>query len=306
MRVVFAGTGAFGIPALRELVTGGLAPSLVISQPDRPKGRRGSATPPPLAEAAKELGLPLYQPPRINRAEARARLEEEAPDVLVVVAYGQILRPSVLGIPLLGCVNVHGSLLPRHRGASPIQASILAGDEETGVTVMMMDEGLDSGPILLQESMVLSGDETGGSLHDRLAALGGPLLLRALRGLEVGDLEARPQDDARATVCGLLGKDDGRLDWNQPATVLERRVRAFDPWPGSYTEVSVRGNPLRLGVDAVEVVPEASGSPGTLLEASGERLVIAAQDGGLRLLRVTPAGKRLQDAAAFLRGYQLP
>ncbi|NRA96032.1 MAG: methionyl-tRNA formyltransferase, partial [Planctomycetes bacterium] len=213
MRIVFAGTGAFGVPALAGLVAAGMAPDLVVSQPDRAKGRSGTATPPPLAEEATRLGLPLFQPEKLNRPEPRARLEALRPAALVVIAYGQILLPKVLASPRLGCVNVHGSLLPRHRGASPVQAALLAGDGETGVTIMLMDEGLDSGPVLMQDRMPLTGDETGGGLHDRLAERGAALLVEALRGLESGTATPRQQDHALATTCGLIEKKDARLEW---------------------------------------------------------------------------------------------
>ena len=305
MRIVFAGTGPFGIPSLRALVTSGMRPDLVVSQPDRPKGRRGTPTPPPLAEAALELGLPLFQPDRLNRPGPRERLEELAPDVMIVIAYGQILRPKVLAIPWLGCVNVHGSLLPRHRGASPVQASILAGDEESGVTVMLMDEGLDSGPVLGHASVSLSGAETGGALHDQLAELAGPVLVDSLRGYAGGEIEPRPQDSSQVTTCGLIAKSDARLDWDRPAAELERRVRAFDPWPGAFTSCEIRGKDLRVVVEQVAVEPDVSAEPGLVTAAEGDRLVVGTSSGGLRLLKLKPSGKKSMDAGAFLRGYAL-
>lgn len=303
LKIVFAGTGAFGVPSLVALVEAGMAPELVVSQPDRAKGRSGSATPPPLAEEAARLGLPLFQPEKLNRPEPRAQLSALRPDVMVVIAYGQILRPKVLAIPRLGCVNVHGSLLPRHRGASPVQAALLAGDRETGVTVMLMDEGLDSGPILLQDRVVLVGNETGGSLHDSLARQGGPLLVDALQRLDAGTIEPRPQDQAVATTCGLIKKSDARLDWTRSARELERRVRAYDPWPGAFTTLPVRGRELRVVVEAVAVVDTVAGVPGQVVTAGDGRLVVAAGEGGLALERLKPAGKRAMDADAFLRGY---
>ena len=303
MRLVFAGTGPFGIPCLSALVTSGLRPELVISQPDRPKGRRGTPTPPPLAAAARDLDLPLYQPERLNRREPRVRLEEVAPDVMVVIAYGQILRPRVLGIPPLGCVNVHGSLLPRHRGASPVQASILAGDGESGVTVMLMDEGLDSGPILGRVRLGLTGRETGGELHDTLAELAGPVLVEALRGLESGAVVPEAQDATLVTTCGLITKGEGRIDWTRTAVDLDRRVRAYHPWPGAHTSCLVRDKELRIAIEGAVVEPDVAAAPGTVVEASGDRLVVATGDEGLRLTSLKPPGKRTMDAAAFLRGY---
>ncbi len=305
MRIVFLGTGEFGVPSLRALAEADMAPALVVSQPDRPKGRRKTPTPPPLAAEALALGLPLFQPAKVNRPDVRERIAAVSPDVLVVIAYGQILRPKLLAIPRLGSVNVHGSLLPRHRGASPVQAALLAGDRGTGVTVMLMDEGLDSGPILLQDTIPLNGQETAGALHDVLAERGAPLLVRALQGLRSGELQPVEQDHEGATTCGLMTKTDAQLDWTLPAEQLERRVRAYHPWPGTFTTACVRGKSLRVVVEEACVEPEVRGAPGEVREASGDRIVVAAGSGGLRLLKLKPAGKNAMDAAAFLRGYPL-
>ncbi|MAG56668.1 MAG: methionyl-tRNA formyltransferase [Planctomycetes bacterium] len=309
MKIVFAGTAEFGVPSLRRLVAEGLAPELVISQPDRPKGRRGTPTPPPLAAEAAALGLPLYQPQRLNRPEPRERIGALQPDVLVVIAYGQILKPKVLALPRLGCVNLHGSLLPRHRGASPVQAAILAADAETGVTVMCMDEGLDSGPLLLAGRTPIAGDDTGGTLHDRLSEMGAPLLVEALRGLDAGTIVPEPQDPAQITTCGLIDKRDGLIDWTSGATEIERRSRAYDPWPGGYTFATVRDRELRLVVERAEVVEpsdRAAGAvPGCVVHAEGDDLQVATGQGVLRLLRLKPAGKRAMVTAEFLRGYPL-
>lgn len=305
MKVVFAGSGAFGVPTLHALCRSGLRPALVVSQPDRPAGRSRAPAPNPLAAEARALDLPLFQPERLNRPGALDRLRAEAPDVLVVVAYGQILKPAALAVPRVGCVNVHGSLLPRHRGASPVQAAILAGDAETGVTIMLMDEGLDSGPVLAMTRTPIGADETAGDLHDRLAELGAPLLVAALRGLEAGTVRAEPQDAASATTCGLIRKGDGALDWSLPAEVLDRRIRAFTPWPGAATTLPVRGKPLPLTVEKAR--PESAGPArapaGTVIEAAGARLVVACGSGALSILRVRPAGKRSQDVEEFLKGY---
>jgi methionyl-tRNA formyltransferase len=306
LRIVFAGTGAFGIPTLRHLHRSGFEIALVISQPDRPAGRRKALTPPPLAEEAAALGLPLFQPEKLNRPEARGRLAELEPAALVVVSYGQILGSKVLAIPAHGCFNLHGSLLPRHRGASPIQAAILAGDAHSGVTAMLMDSGLDTGPILLQEAVPLRPRETAGELHDRLAALGAPLMERALRGHASGEVVPRAQDSARVTTCGLISKEDGRLDWSRSAVALERRIRAMCPWPGAFTTAPGARGPLRLLIEeaALEEGP-ATAEPGEVLEASARALIVAAGEGALRLIRVKPAGRRALDAAAFLRGHRL-
>lgn len=305
MNLVFAGTGAFGIPALEALCAKGWAPRLVVSQPDRPAGRRRSLTSPPLAARARELELPLFQPERLNRPEPRARIAAESPDALVVIAYGQILKPKVLGLPPWGCLNVHGSLLPRHRGASPVQAAILHRDEETGVSVMRMDEGLDTGPVFAARRTPIAPEETAGALHDRLAKLGAELLIEVLADLRSGVARAVPQDPEDATTCGLITKEDGRLDWSRPAVELAARVRAYTPWPGAFTFVEVRGKALRIGLDRVRVVDgdASSVAPGTILEAEGDALVVAAGEGALALEILRPAGKKAMNAAAFLRGY---
>jgi methionyl-tRNA formyltransferase len=306
MNVVFCGTGAFGVPALHALVAAGKRPSLVVTQPDRPAGRKRELKPSPIKEAALALGLELFQPEKINREEALSRLRAEAPDVLIVVAYGQILRRAVLDLPRLGCVNLHGSLLPRHRGASPIAAALAAGDAVAGVAAMLMDEGLDTGPVLGVVSDAVRPDDDAGTLHDRLAALGAPLLVRTLDELAAGAARPVPQDDARATVCRTLSRDDARLPWTKPAPELERLVRAMRPWPGAWT-VAVRGDapPAEIGVLRAAVAPgnaPAGAPPGTVVAVGNDGVDVATGDGLLRLLSVKPAGKNAMDASAFGRG----
>lgn len=305
MKLVFCGTGAFGIPALRALVAAGLAPSLVVSQPDRPQGRHGTPSPPPFAAAAAELGLPLYQPERVNRPEALERLASEHCDVMIVAAYGQILKKALLDLPPLGCINLHGSLLPRHRGASPVQGALLAGDALSGTTVMLMDEGLDTGAVLSARSTPIGEHETAGELHDRLAQLGAELVVPALQGLSTGSLHATPQDAALATHCGLIDKREGQLDWALDAVVLDRRIRAFTPWPGAWSYVPEERGPLRLGVARARPTT-GNGAPGTVLCADDSGLVVACGVGALLIEHVQPAGKKVMPAAAWLRGYALP
>lgn len=261
MRVVFIGTGEIGVPTLRWLLQSGeheLAG--VVTQPDKPAGRKQIMTPPPVKAAAlateagppssrliperpDRLGaepapVPLLQPERIKSKEAITTLRDLAPDVIVVMAYGQILPRSVLDIPKIACLNLHASLLPQYRGAAPIQAAIVAGDRETGITVMYMDEGLDTGDILLQSRIDIARDETGGSLHDKLAAIAPETLRDALQKLARGDAPRTPQDSSLASYARKLQRDDGRINWNEPARLIERKVRAFDPWPGAYTIVN--------------------------------------------------------------------
>ena len=305
MRIAFAGSGSFGIPCLEAVAASRHQVVLAISQPDRPVGRRRIPTPPPAAEAARRLGLPLFQPERLNTVSARDHLAGFAPDLLLVIAYGQILKPKVLALPRFGAINVHGSVLPRHRGASPIAASLLAGDATSGVTVLQMDEGLDSGPILgVVETPILPG-ETAGELHDRLAALAPRLLLEVLEALENGQSQPVPQDPRQVTHCGLIAKSDGRLDWRWPAAQLERHIRAMTPWPGAQASLQrAQGPELALLIERAHA-EEGEGSPGQVHSAERERLSVGTGSGRLVLERLRPAGKGSQTAGEFLRGYHV-
>lgn len=294
-RIVFMGSPDFALQTLRDLhehheIVG------VVTQPDRQAGRGRALKAPPVKELALELGLDLIQPKRLRQEAAMAQLRAWAPDVIVVAAFGQILRSDVLALPSHGCINVHASLLPRWRGAAPIQAAILHGDAETGITIMRMDEGLDTGPILSQRAIPIAGDETAGSLFGKLAPLGAELLIETLPGYLAGRLVPVPQDNDQATYAPTLKKEEGQLDFNQPAAYLARQVRAFNPWPGSYTEIN--GATLKVhGAHAAE----GRGRPGErLVHAS---LPVIATPGGLLVLeQVQPAGKRAMSGAEFLRG----
>lgn len=301
MRVVFCGTGEIGVPALKALldcekhvVVG------VITQPDKPAGRDLK----PRASAIKQLalarGLPVSQPTRLRGEEALASLRSLDPEMMVVAAYGQILPKAVLDLPLRGCLNLHASLLPRHRGASPIQAAILAGDAETGITVMAMDEGLDTGDMLLTGRLAIGPNETAGELHDRLAALAAPCLLRTLDLLTSGTAERVPQDAALATYAPKLKKSDGWLDWHEPASRLALRVRAMAPWPGAFGRLG--GHVLKIHA-ATET--DASGLPGEVVQADASGFVVAASTGALRLDTVQIEGRRRLSAAEFLRGFPI-
>ena len=297
IRVVFMGTPAFAVPTLRALAS--VYPLVgVITQPDRAAGRGRQVAAAPVKQAALELGLPVYQPVRLREPEALAQLRQWAPDLIVVAAFGQILRPDVLQLPPFGCVNVHASLLPRHRGAAPIPAAILAGDEETGVTIMQMDIGLDTGPILAARPAAILPDDTAGSLAARLAALGAELLLETLPAYLAGSLRPIPQDSARATYAGQLKKEDGLLNFNLPAAELARRVRAFSPWPGAFAHW--QGEPLKIH-RARPVQMRPSMPPGTVFWADGLPAV-ACGAGALLLEEVQPPGKKPMPGAAFARG----
>jgi len=238
LRIVFAGTPEFAAEHLKALLDSPYEIVAVYTQPDRPAGRGQKLMPSPVKQLALEHGIVVLQPPTLRNAEAQAELAALKPDLLVVVAYGLILPQVVLDIPRLGCINSHASLLPRWRGAAPIQRAVEAGDSESGVTVMRMEAGLDTGPMLLKSVTPISAEDTGGTLHDRLAELGPPAVLQAIAGLAAGTLDGEIQDDSLATYAHKLNKDEARIDWNRPAVELERLIRAFNPWPISHSTLS--------------------------------------------------------------------
>ncbi|MBB5688922.1 methionyl-tRNA formyltransferase [Roseomonas alkaliterrae] len=295
MRLAFMGSPDFAVPALRALHGAGHEIAAVYCQPPRPAGRGQRETPCPVHRAALELGLPVRTPARLKRdAAEHAAFAALGLDAAVVAAYGLILPKAMLDAPRRGCLNIHASLLPRWRGAAPIHAAILAGDAESGVTIMRMEEGLDTGPMLLKEATPIGPDTTVQELHDRLAAIGARLILRAL----AEDPPAIPQPEQGVTYAPKLTKEDGRLDWTQDAAALERRVRALNPWPGTF--FTHGGEQIRV----LAAHPESgSGAPGTVLDDAG---LIACGSGALRLARLQRPGRAPQPADAFLRGYALP
>jgi methionyl-tRNA formyltransferase len=300
MRVLFIGTGKIGVPVLKWLVDSAAHELVgVVTQPDKPVGRAQRIEAPPIKQALVRRTIPILQPARIKSADAVSDIRALAPDVIVVMAYGQILPRAVLEIPSVACLNLHASLLPRHRGAAPVQAAILSGDRESGITVMYMDEGLDTGDILLQSRLEIAADETGGSLHDRLAQIAPDALRDALTQLERKDAPRIPQDSSAATSAPKLEREHGRIDWNEPAAVIERKIRAYNPWPGAFTLLRDEARAERkLKIHRASVVADGKNDP--------ENLVIAAPDGALRLEEVQLEGKRSMSAAEFLRGYNTP
>ncbi|WP_040260572.1 methionyl-tRNA formyltransferase [Pseudomonas massiliensis] len=289
MRLVFAGTPEFAAEHLKALLGGEHEVVAVYTQPDRPAGRGQKLMPSPVKALAVAHGIPVYQPVTLRDPDAQAELAALAPDLMVVVAYGLILPQVVLDIPRLGCINSHASLLPRWRGAAPIQRAIEAGDAESGVTVMQMEAGLDTGPMLLKVTTPISPDDTGGSLHDRLARLGPPAVVEAIAQLAAGTLAGERQDDALATYAHKLHKDEARLDWTRPAPELARQVRAFFPWPVSHS--LLRGESLK-----VLAVHEANGAgtPGQIIAVGKDGLTVACGEGALCLTRLQlPGGKPL-------------
>jgi len=295
MRVLFIGTGEIGVPVLRWLresseheVVG------VVTQPDKPVGRDQRIEAPPIKTAIAGSDLRVFQPKRIRAEEAVDEIRALAPEIIVVMAYGQILPRAVLEIPTVACLNLHASLLPRHRGAAPIQAAIVAGDLETGISVMYMAEGLDTGDVLLEKRIQIAENETGGSLHDKLAEIAPTALEEALAALAGGTAPRTPQESELATYAAKLEREDGRLDWNESATLLERKIRAFDPWPGAFTVLrDDAGRERKLKIFRARIVNDHSLAP----------LAFPAPDGPLGLDEVQLEGKRRMSATEFVRGY---
>ena len=298
--LIFMGSPEFSIPALQALLDAGHRVTCVYAQPPRPANRGHKETPCPVHAFALEKGLPVRTPKSLKGADEQAAFAALKADAAVVVAYGLILPQAVLDAPRLGCLNIHASLLPRWRGAAPIQRAIQAGDRETGVTIMQMDAGLDTGPMLLDGRLPITETTTAGALHDDLSALGSDLIVRALDGLQAGTLLATPQPADGVTYAAKLDKAEGRLDWTKPAAELARTVRAFDPWPGTWFEMGKE----RIKVLAAEAIERSSdAAPGTVLD---DRATIQCGDGALRLMRMQRPGKGAMEAADFLRGFDLP
>jgi methionyl-tRNA formyltransferase len=294
MRIVFIGTGEIGVPTLRALQKSEHELVGVVTQPDKPAGRDQKITAPPIKAALTGTKMSILQPAKIKDPRAVEQIRALAPDVIVVMAYGQILPKAVLEIPKIACVNLHASILPRWRGAAPIQAAIAAGDRESGITVMFMDEGLDTGDILLQRKIDIAANETGDSLHDRLAEIAPEALLDALKMFP--NASRASQDKALATYAPKLNRESGRINWNEPAEVIERKIRAYNPWPGAFSEFNNR----KLKIFAASIV-DLRGKPGEVLRRDNE-FVIAAADRALSLIEVQLEGKRRMTASEFLRG----
>jgi methionyl-tRNA formyltransferase len=302
MRIVFLGTPEFAVPSLKRLHESGHDIAAVYTQPDRPAGRKQELMPPPVKQAAASLGLLIRQPEKIRRPEVIEEIRQLQPEVMVVVGYGQILPQSLIDIPPLGIVNVHASLLPKYRGAAPIQWAIARGETVTGVTTMLIDAGLDTGDILLARQTPIGPEETAEELSARLAVLGADLLVETLEGLRAGTIVPRPQDHSQATLAPLLKKEDGRIDWRLPAREIFNRARAFVPWPGAYTEF--RGGRLHIW-RCRPAEPSLAGPPG-LLKQVGRRLLVACGDGAsLELLEIQQEGRKRMSAEAFLNGVRL-
>ncbi len=296
MKVAFAGTPEFAAAALEAILAAGFDVPLVLTQPDRPAGRGMQLQPSPVKRVALAAGIPVHQPEKLRTPEQQAPLADVQADVLVVAAYGIILPQAVLDLPRQGCLNIHASLLPRWRGAAPIHRAIQAGDAETGITIMQMDAGLDTGPMLLSRAEAIHADDTTGSLHDRLALLGAEMIVEALRALP-GGLTATPQPADGVTYAAKIGKAEASIDWSRPAVELERAIRAFNPFPGAVA--TLQQTPVKLWrARAID----AAGTPGEVLLAEGAGVIVACGEGALCITELQkPGGKRLP-AADFLRG----
>jgi len=302
MKIVFAGTPEFSVPALQSLLDSSHDVIAVYTQPDRPAGRGRKTTASPVKQLAMQYDLPVYQPHSLKTEAAQQVLVALQPDLMVVIAYGLILPPEVLAIPRLGCVNVHASLLPRWRGAAPIQRAILAGDAETGVCLMQMDAGLDTGPVLASTVSPIVAEDTGSRLHDKLAQLGAQLLSDNLSRLEQGQLEPRQQDEVLACYAGKLEKSEARIDWRAPAVEIMRRIRAFNAWPVAETRYADRQ--LRIW-DAIVAPGEAEALPGTVQSVDKTGIEVACGAGRLRLLELQLPGARAITAGEFINAHAI-
>lgn len=302
-RVIFFGSGEIAIPSFRRLIEKGPRPLALVTQPDKPAGRhRSTLTAPPIKRVAVEAGIPVLQPESVREGGSLAALRDLAPDLIVVMAYGQILPKALIAIPRVACINLHASLLPKFRGASCIQSAIDQGDAETGVTVMHMVPKLDAGDIILARRMPISGTDTGGSLHDRMAEIAADALAEALPLLLAGDAPRTPQDPALASYAPKLERDHGRIDWTWDAPRLARRIRAYDPWPGTWTLYDDGSGPKRVKIFPAATGEGNSGAPGTVTLSPDGGMSVACGSGHLLLGEVQPDGSRRMPAAAWAKG----
>ena len=301
MKIIFMGTPDFAVGTLRSLAEAGHEITLVVSQPDKPKGRGHAMVPTPVKVVAEELGIPVFQPVKIR--EAKDVLEKTEADVCVVAAFGQIIPASILHMKKYGCINVHASLLPKYRGAAPIQWAVIDGEKESGVTIMQMDEGLDTGDMLAKAIVPLDEKETGGSLFDKLSEAGGRLCVETLAKLEKGEITPEKQGESPTAYASMLDKKMGNIDWNKSSVVIERLVRGLNPWPSAYTHLD--GKTLKIW--ACDVLPQSAskGESGEILEVTKDAIHVQTGDGILVLREIQLAGKARMDAGAFLRGYKV-
>lgn len=304
MKIVYMGTPDFAVPALAALAESGYEVAGVVTQPDKPKGRSKTLVPTPVKEEALKYGIPVYQPKKVREPEFVETLKEIGPDIIIVAAFGQIIPKEILDMPEFGCINIHASLLPKYRGAAPIQQAVINGDKEAGVTIMKMGIGLDTGDMISQASVPLAEDETGGSLFDRLADLGADLLVKTLPSIFDRTAVYEPQPEESPTpYVGMITKQMGLLDFHKDAEELERLIRGMDPWPSAYTFLN--GKSLKVWKAAVEQKVSGSEEPGTIVNTDKEGIHVACGQDRLVLKEIQLEGKKRMDAAAFLRGYPI-
>ncbi len=304
MKVIFMGTPEFSVGTLEALIEAGHEVALAVTQPDKPKGRGGKMQYTPVKEAALKHGIPVFQPKKVREPECVEELKQYNADIIVVIAFGQILPKEILEMTPFGCVNVHASLLPKYRGAAPIQWAVIDGEEVSGVTTMQMDEGLDTGDMLLKKEIRLDEKETGGSLHDKLAAAGAELCVRTLKGLEEKTVVPKPQGESPTAYARMLDKKLGNIDWSRDAESIERLVRGLNPWPSAYTNWD--GKVMKIWEARAEKrAAEAGGVPGTVISVEKDGFCVETGDGVLKVLALQIPGKKRMEADAFLRGYEI-
>ena len=303
MKIIFMGTPDYAAKSLEALIEAGHEITLVVTQPDKPKGRSGELMPPPVKECAIKHGIPVFQPVRIKRPEAVEKLKEYEADVFVVAAFGQILSQEILDMPRLGCLNVHASLLPKYRGASPIQRVLLEGEEKTGITIMQMDAGIDTGDILYQKELTIAPDDTFETLHDKLAILGGSAITEAMERLEAGTLQRTKQDDANSCYASMITKEMGRIDFSRPAAYIDRQIRSMTPWPSAYTKLG--GKQMKIWKAVPEAGDAGSGLPGEVISVSKDAFCVQTGEGILCIKELQLEGKKRMSAHDFLLGVKL-
>ncbi|MEK7850489.1 MAG: methionyl-tRNA formyltransferase [Deltaproteobacteria bacterium] len=311
MRVVFMGTPDFAVPSLRALIEGSDEVVAVITQPDRPKGRHGVLTPSPVKVLAIQHGIPVYQPVKVKDRGFLSTLGELSPDIIVVVAYGQILSNDILDLPPRKCINIHASLLPKYRGSSPINWALINGETVSGVTSMIITEGLDSGPILLKREVIIEDEDDAQALHDKLSKAGGELLLETMEGIRKGSLTPVSQDESEATYFPMLKKTDGEITWSQAAIQIKNRIRGLTLWPGTYTHMQMQGAGVMLKIYKAEIVPspltgEGEGEiPGTIINVDDNGIFVVAGKDCLLIKELQMEGKRRMTAGEFIRGHKI-
>ncbi|MEK7829288.1 MAG: methionyl-tRNA formyltransferase [Deltaproteobacteria bacterium] len=301
LRIVFMGTPEFAVPSLRALIEVGENVVAIITQPDKPKGRGKKLTTPPVREAALKYNIPVFQPEKIKDEPFITAIRNFSPDVISVVAYGKILPKAILDIPPKGCINVHASILPKYRGAAPINWAIINGEKETGITTMLLDEGMDTGDMLLTEKVEIRNDDTASSLHDRLKYIGADLLIKTIKGIKSETIRPIPQDDSQATYAPMLKKEDGRIDWTMKTEEIKNLIRGLNPWPGAYT----RWDGKQIKIFKAEVEAGVKEEPGTVINISTEGIFVATGKGILLIKELQPENKNRMTASEFIKGYRI-